>query len=68
MIKTRKEFISYFRENYMPTVRKIEAVQGGGVDNPLRAEMWNNEIDALIKDRRLPRCAANWDNPFDRRK
>jgi len=68
MIRTRKEFIGYFRTEIMPGIREQEREQGFGADNPLRAETWNNLTDSMVKDRQLPRCALNWDNPFDTRK
>ena len=68
MIHTRKTFIAYFRETVMPDVRAREKEQGGGIDNPLRAESWNNLIDAMANGRELPPCARDWNNPFDRRK
>lgn len=52
----------------MPGIRATEQKQGGGVDYPLRAETWNNTVDAMITDRQLPRSASHWNNPFDRRK
>lgn len=64
MFKTRKQFVDYFRTEVMPTVRMTEKSQGGGIDNPLRCETWNNLVDSMVTDRQLPRCATRWDNPF----
>jgi hypothetical protein len=64
---TRKEFIIYFRENILPEIKK-QYETDGKPDYPARAETWNNLTDAMVRDRELPKCALNWDNPFDKRK
>lgn len=67
MIKTKAEFVKYFREEIMPSIKASEK-EVGFPDYPMRAEAWNNLTDSLVTDRQLPKAALNWDNPFDRRK
>ena len=63
----KAEFTKCFRSDVMPKIRETERAQGGSADYPLRAETWNNMVDALVTDRELPRVALNWGCPFDKR-
>jgi hypothetical protein len=59
MIKTKTEFTRYFRAEILPIIR--ERYEADGMrDLPARREAWNDTIDAMVKDRQLPRCAVDW--------
>jgi hypothetical protein len=64
-VKTKKEFVTWFRANEMPAIRKRE---GERPDNSLRAEVWNNLTDMLVRSGELSESALTWSNPFDLRR
>lgn len=64
-MKTKAEFVRWFRETQMPAIREREGIR---VDNPLRAETWNNVTDMMVRSGELPEAALAWTNPFDQRR
>lgn len=63
MIRTKAAFLRHFRAEILPAVRE-QYEQDRRVDAPARREAWNNLIDAMIKDRELPRYAERWVCPW----
>jgi hypothetical protein len=62
-MKTKKEYMQYFKENILPHI-KAEYEQDGRIDYPARREAWNNDIDCLVRDRQLPQRAIDWVCPW----
>lgn len=63
MFRTKKEFLEFFKEEYLPYIREKEK-EYGRVDRIMRYEEWNNAVDFYIKDKMLPKKAYDWSNPF----
>lgn len=63
MIRTKADFLRYFRTDVLPAVRE-QYEQDRSVDVPARRETWNNLIDAMVQDRELPRHAVAWVCPW----
>ena len=63
MAKTKKEYLRYFRSEVLPLIRE-QFEQDGRIDRPARRETWNNDIDALVEDRQLPKHAIDWTCPW----
>jgi len=61
--RNKKEFESYFRQEILPIIRRAYE-QDGRVDYPASREVWNNEIDALVKEGMLPKRAEEWVPPW----
>ena len=63
--KTKKDFVKHFKQSEVwLAVKNNEKERGVRSDYPMRAEAWNNYIDALVASRQLPKHANNWVNPF----
>jgi len=64
--KTKKEFESYFRQEVLPELQKMEKECFGktSIDYPLRREEWNNLIDRLVDEKQLPKKALDWSCPW----
>jgi len=62
--KTKKEFLEYFKAEFLPEIKKQENEFQPGIDRPMRREAWNNLIDSYLRDRMLPRIAENWCCPW----
>lgn len=65
-MKTKKEFLKYFKAEILPKIQKMEKEYFGkpSIDYPLRREEWNNIIDSMVQDRDLPKHAINWSCPW----
>jgi hypothetical protein len=59
---TKSEAEAEFKEYVMPGLR-TRYEQDGVPDKPARREAWNDFIDGLIRDGRLPSNAGNWSHP-----
>jgi len=64
MIRTKKEFEKFFRQEVLPFIRAEENKYRPGVDRPMRREEWNNTIDAMVQDGELPERACDWVSPW----
>jgi hypothetical protein len=63
MLRTKRDFESFYREFVLPRVR--EAYESDGrVDAIARREEWHNTVDAMVEDRSLPPSAHNWECPW----
>lgn len=63
MMKTKKEFLDWFRSEILPEV-KAQFEQDNRIDYPARRESWINLIDSMIQDNELPKKAENWSCPW----
>jgi len=62
MTKTEAETV--FRGFIMPALVEREAQQSGNVDEPLRAQAWNDYTDGLCKDGQITDSQfSNWLHP-----
>ena len=61
--RTKKEYEKYFRTEVLPFIRE-QFEQDKRIDYPARRETWNNDIDALVRDRQLPQRAIDWVCPW----
>lgn len=60
---TKAEAEAQWREHYLPSVR-AQFEKNGRVDEPARAESWNNYTDALCKNGDITkRQYATWTHP-----
>lgn len=64
MMRTKKEFLKFYRAEILPSVRKEYESLDNRVDAIARREAWNNVIDYLVQDRELPKRALEWDCPW----
>lgn len=63
MIRTKKQFESFFRAEILPEIR-AEYEQDGYMDIPARREAWNDLADAMAADRAIPKHGAEWVCPW----
>lgn len=63
MIRTKREFERFFREEILPSIRD-QYEQDGRIDYPARREAWNNTTDAMAQDRAIPPHGREWVCPW----
>lgn len=61
---TKKQAEEQFREHHVPAILQIEKESGGGMDEPRRAQDWNDYTDALCKGGQITSAQySNWHHP-----
>jgi hypothetical protein len=64
MTMNKKQFVAYYRKTLMPSALDHER-HTGRVDYPLRRQLWNDAIDAGIRNGILNDRAGDWAKPAD---
>lgn len=64
-IKTKENFLTFFRKNHMPEIKEIERREfAGSMNREMRRKFWKNLIQSMIKERTLDSRAVEWVCPW----